>query len=491
MIDRIGLAELLARCRDDPCLFNAAILRRPPYWWRQVEVCRSVARYRTTCVVAGNAVGKDYVVGGIIPWWLLTRPRSLCVTTGPSQTLLGTVTWKELRRAVDGAPIPLGLEVTRAAKASPLLARLGEGWQAIGLASNSLERLSGQHEVDLLAIVEEASGVEEYAWSAIRSLNPSKLLVIGNPNAPETDYHRLARRGLAERADATIPDHKRAVTITIPATESPDIGLDRSPRGLADLGFLEEAERTYGRDSLWWLIHVGAKFPDQAFDQLIPNAWVDRCIAVAEPDRRDRPLTRRIAADLGEGTGAAHTVIGVGDELGLLVVEGSDRLDMAGTAQAIDQLMRRCGVKQEHVTYDAGGRGKDLARYLEQYRITEAVPYYGGGKGGPTHANRRSLCGWRLRQRLDPKRPLERPPEPPRPKSPFDPESAPAAVRLQPAYHVPLGPYWARLSEELVSLRYGLDGKKIALEPKDVMSRRLGRSPDYVDMLMMLVGSGP
>src|SRR4051812_19800400 len=95
--ERPRVVALLARCRDDPALFNHIFLRRKPYWWRQVELCESVVRYKTTVAVGGNSIGKDYWLGGIVPWWLWTRYQSLVFATGPSQTVLGTVTWKEIR----------------------------------------------------------------------------------------------------------------------------------------------------------------------------------------------------------------------------------------------------------------------------------------------------------------------------------------------------------------------------------------------------------
>ena len=36
-------------------------------------------------------IGKDYWIAGIILWWLLTRPDVLCIITGPSQMVLGSV----------------------------------------------------------------------------------------------------------------------------------------------------------------------------------------------------------------------------------------------------------------------------------------------------------------------------------------------------------------------------------------------------------------
>ena len=154
------IIRLLNLCRDRPEQFNKLILKRTPYWSRQIDLCRSVVEYRTTVAYSGNMVGKDYWIAGIILWWLLTRPDSLCIITGPSQMVLGSVTFKEIRRCLDGALIPFGGKLSSGLKASPAVIEIAPGWQALGFSTTSVERSSGQHAKHLLAVVEEASGVE-------------------------------------------------------------------------------------------------------------------------------------------------------------------------------------------------------------------------------------------------------------------------------------------------------------------------------------------
>src|SRR5208283_3449552 len=61
------LIKLLNRCQDRPDLFNELILKRAPYWSRQMDLCRSVVAYRTTIAYSGNMVGnvEDYVLDAI------------------------------------------------------------------------------------------------------------------------------------------------------------------------------------------------------------------------------------------------------------------------------------------------------------------------------------------------------------------------------------------------------------------------------------------
>ena len=237
-----------------------------------------------------------------------------------------------------------------------------------------------------------------------------------------------------------------------------------------------------------------AVFHSESTDGLLKQFWVDRMSQVADEVQRLRasgyPGNRRvIAADLGEGTGRDRTVIGVLDKLGIIHCEASDRVGIPEAAVRIDQLRRSHGVRQEHIVFDAGGRGKDLPRYLEQCGITEAVPYHGSGKGGHRFTNKRSMMGWWLRQRLDPERPekvkpIEYPPD--YKPSVLDPPPKPVPPKIQPPFGLPNErPWWPSLNEELKALRYEMDGPKIKLENKEDLAKRLGRSPDIVDMLLM------
>ena len=99
------------------------------------------------------------------------------------------------------------------------------------------------------------------------------------------------------------------------------------------------------------------------------------------------------------------------------------------------------------------------------------------------------MMGWWLRQRLDPERPekvkpIEYPPD--YKPSVFDPPPKPQPPKIQPPFGLPSErPWWPSLNEELKALRYEMDGAKIKLENKEDLAKRLGRSPDIVDMLLM------
>lgn len=241
-----------------------------------------------------------------------------------------------------------------------------------------------------------------------------------------------------------------------------------------------------------------AVFHSESFDGLLKTYWVDRLRSVSDECERLRtayrlPNPKFMGVDLGEGTGRDRTVAVIVDRFGVIHLSQSNQVGIPEAADWIAKLSREWGVREEHVTYDAGGRGKDLPRYLEHYGITQAVPYHGSGKGGLRAKNKRSACAWRLRQRLDPERPerkrtIEYPPG--YTPSPFDPPLEQPGRELQPPFGLPATgdcSWWPSMAEELKALRYDMDGVKVRLENKDEMAKRLGRSPDLVDSLLMVM----
>lgn len=447
------------------------MLRRPAYWSRQEEICRSVVRYRITVVYSGNAVGKDYALAGIIPWYGATRTGSLVIVTGVSQTLLGSVTWKELRRAVEGSPLlkALGVTVSGGVKTSPQTLVFAPGWHVLGFSTTNVERASGQHAAELLAVVNEGSGVEDTIFDAVDSWAYRRLLVTGNPIRPDGRFVELIRRAEQDARDRIPPD--RAVNaIRIPSTESPHAHLERSPYGLADRTWLESVTRQYGADSNWVRSHVKAEIPAVAEDSLIPAPWLDWCAAQTRgllPAGHPILETRRIACDLGEGVGRDSSCVLVRDDWGVLDVTFGSALGLPEAACVIARKAIEYAIPPYRITYDRVGIGRDFPLHLHRHGLGEALGYAGAGSPRSSDfTNLRSESAWRLRQRLDPG---------------YVPGGA-GATKMP--FAIPPGAYWPRLREELRTLTYTVHGRQTRLLPKDDHAVLLGHSSDLSDALI-------
>lgn len=463
--------ELINACVDDPSLFNTAILNRPPFWWAQEQIARSVVEYRDTVAYSGNAIGKGFLVGTLVPWWNTTRADSLVIVMGPSQTLLGSVTWKEIRKAMESCPFKHGYEITLGAKASPQQVKIGpSGWGALGYSTTSVERASGQHNPDLLLIVEEASGMEDEIVEAADSLKYSKSLWIGNPIRPKGRFVDLIRQAEKDRLDG-IPKHKAVNAIQIPSTLSPHADWEASPFGLADKTWLETNYRRYGRNSLWCNSHIHAIIPPVATEQLIPDSWLEWAGSQQRPLIRPgdpRAGIRRIAVDLGEGVGRDSSVVLCRDDLGVLEVVVSDTMDLPMAANQVKRLKERWVVSDQNISYDKLGIGRSFSNDLARVGITDARAY--SGEASPRSSdftNLRTESGFALRTRLDPN---------------WAPDTR-YPSHIQPTFTIPNAPWRARLFAELKVHGYELVGRMTRMTPKKDICELLGHSPDLADAL--------
>jgi hypothetical protein len=478
------ITDQLRKCRNNPNRFNEQFLipqsepkgpsRRGSFWSRQKEIAQSVVDYRTTVAYSGNMLGKDYLFARLILWWMCTRPNSLVLVTAPTQTQIGTIVWKEIRRAVAMAPIPLGARITEGAKNSPQQIDMGNGWQALGFSTTSIERASGQHAGQLAAFVVEGSGIEPVIWEAIESWGYSKLVINGNPVRSDGVFVDLIRQAEKDQQDG-IPKRLAVNAIRISSKESPHAELEKSPVGLADKTWLQAVERRYGAHSLWYKSHVLAEIPVSSADLLVPVSHIDAAIAhrrrYAEPYH---PVhrTRRMSCDLGEGVGRDSSCVLVRDDWGIIEVCHGAALGLPEAAALMAQLARKYEIQPGMMSFDKLGIGKHFPNHLARYGLQNARPYAGSGRpmAAADFVNLRTEAAWRMRLRLDPMHiPDMRTPHSRNEPFSFDPKEA---------------SYIPRLREELKPLTYECYGTAVKLLDKEEWCDVLGHSPDIADTLI-------
>jgi hypothetical protein len=492
---RGGYTAQFAEWYDDPIGFNEKVLGRT-LWDKQADVCRSVVECPVTVVPAGRAVGKSFLLSGLVLWWLYTRERSLVVTTGPDHRQVVSVLFKELRRAIrphrdeDGRQwpsIPLGYAHLTQGYASPQRLELvpGNEWCAIGFAAGTQEGFSGQHQAEMLVLVDEASGIAEPIWQAIDGLLPKRLVVSGNPIKYDCRFRELHDLALSGSANVR--------TVPISCLEHPHAAMETSPVGAVCASFLRQMRELHGEFSPWWSSNVLGLFPGQESVRFLPAAWLDRCTDPAildDPTWQDMaPGRPKMGVDVGGGVGADKSVCVVRDDRQLLEVFASEWHGVLDDARyrlepIVLAMARKWNVQPQDVIYDKGGPGRSFGSYLARYAedviaawwrehphgpMREApepfegvIGSFGGGSGGRLYVNRRTANAYAVKRRLDPNR----------------------------KGHVPFYcgniPQWPLLRQELLELKDGemetVEGAvRQALETKESLMSRLKRSPDFLD----------
>ena len=465
------LTDLIEACWDDPnpldacneVLLNSVDWDRTlhdgshpgQFWAAQRSICEALVddSVTTVAVPAGHSVGKSFAAARIIEGWLLLHPHSMVVSTGPSNTQIEEVLWKEVRECHRRSCVANLGRLT----ANPQKLDFGNGHHALGYSTNKAERLQGHHaKGPVLVVVDEASGVEDpEVWATLTSLKPRKRLLISNPLRPSGPFYDACQRA---------QDDPGVRLIKIPSLDSPDIGCEHSERGLADAAWLREMRAEYGEGSLVWRVRVLAQFPDDASDAVIPRQWIEA--AIAAEHRPGGP--RRISVDLGLGNGGDATVIWVRDDNGVLACVHSNRWDFAAAASQVALLAQRYSVEPHRISFDVEGIGADFGNRLAALGIRSAKPYRGGSAvSSKKFANARALAAWTLRRRLDPD---------------HLPGGAGGVTIRQPPFSLAKTPpeALAKLRKELTELRYDLGPTgEIRLELAEEYAKRLKRSPDF------------
>ena len=199
-------------------------------------------------------LGKGFLIGGLVPWFLWTGKHNLVYICGAGQTQIGSVLFKEIRRAVQNCPFRkaglLPMTISPGIKSSPATATIRPGWGALGFSTSTIERASGHHARHMLVIVDEASGVADESWQAIDSLGFSKMLVAGNPIRSDGKFAALCDVGDRDALEQR-PPHLACRHFNVPSTASPHADLDRSPWGMADKTWFESVAREPGKNSPW------------------------------------------------------------------------------------------------------------------------------------------------------------------------------------------------------------------------------------------------
>ena len=280
--------------REDPVNFACNILGVNP-WDKQKQILSAIAAKRSVAVRSCNGAGKTFTAAITILWWLMSYDNAIVITTAPSERQVREILWRELRNLYVPVRDIIGGKLTRTRlEFSPKR-------YAYGFSTNTEDRFQGFHSGNILVIVDEASGVDEFIFNAIRGVitaKNSKLLLIGNPHGYAGTFydafHKNRKRFETIHVSAFDLPAFKAEGITeqnIQDIEFPDFDDDQQDQDGFDEQY--EAHHSLGLSSPQWAIDVFndlgpqssvyqtrvlGQFPEEADDTLIPLRDVEAAV---------------------------------------------------------------------------------------------------------------------------------------------------------------------------------------------------------------------
>lgn len=431
---------VLDRARQDPVFFVRQVLGGDP-WEKQEEILEAVRDHRRVAVRACHGVGKTKVAAWVALWFLYCHKNSKVITTAPTWHQVENLLWREIHAAHAASRIPLGGKVLQTQ------IELGKQWFALGLSTDKPERFQGFHAEDILLIVDEASGVEQYIFDAAEGFLTSigaKLLLIGNPTQLSGEFYNAFRSPLY---------HK----IHISAFDSPNLKAGKIVRPyLVTPEWVEDKRLKWGETSPLWYSRVLGEFPEQGDDTLIPLAWIEAAQQRWFTEQDGGPV--ELGVDVARyGSDSTVIVVRRGSKASVVAqIYGQDTMKVTG--KVIDAL-RQTGasiVKVDEIGIGAGV----VDRLREQRYPVQGMNTSEAAYDKERFANKRAEWYWGLRERF---------------------QSGDIAI-----------PPDDELASQLASLKYKFDSRgRIQIESKEDMRKRGLPSPDKADALMLaFAGTG-
>ncbi|NMB17785.1 MAG: hypothetical protein GX980_11840 [Firmicutes bacterium] len=452
--------KLVARARRDPVWFVREALNAEP-WSGQVEILESVRDNPKTAVRSCHGVGKSFTAGQVILWFVYSFP-SIVLSTAPTWRQVEKLVWKEVRASYARSKIPLGGTLL---PASPELHIIRDQWYAAGLSTNDPDRFQGYHEKYILVVVDEAAGVPEPIHEAIEGVLTSehaRLLLLGNPTAIGGTFHRAFTTPGWNTIHISAFDTPNFTTFGITeediaggSWESKITGPLPNPK-LITPAWVADKYRSWGPDSPAYQARVLGDFPTSGDDTLIPLAWIEAAMERWDDEPDGEPV--EIGADIAR-YGSDKTVFAIrrGRKImPLTEYSKQDTMETAGQIVIAHRETRASSIRIDVIGLGAGvyDRTKELKLPVVPINVAEAP------QEPDRFLNLRSELWWNMRELLDP-----------------NPATNPNPIALPPD---------DELLADLSSVKYRIDSRgRIVVESKDDMKKRLGRSPDRADAVIL------
>lgn len=304
-------------------------------WDKQREILRSIRDHKRTAVTSAHDLGKSYDGAVATCWWIDTHPvgEAFVASTAPTYQQVHSILWEETRKlhAKSAARARQGLS-DRA-----MLGKVGlsDVWQIgevqVGYgrkpADTDEHGFQGIHRRWVLAVIDEACGVPAQLWTAVEAITTNqdcRILAIGNPDDPNTEFGRVCRPGsgwnVIHLDGLASPNFTAEAVARFPevaelmAAEGIEPNTEGVPEWLRPLlldpEWVADKIRRWGADSPIFRSKVRGMFSEDAASSVVPASWVSRCrIGRDYHDRHLETVGQGVEFGIDIGAGGDETVI--------------------------------------------------------------------------------------------------------------------------------------------------------------------------------------
>lgn len=442
------LAQQMKRYITDPAAFVVNVLDAHPDKWQE-EALQAIGTQPRISVRSGHGVGKTAFEAWCVSWFLFTRPFPKIPCTAPTQQQLFDILWPEISKWLKRSP--LLDELFEWQKTKVVMKEMPERWFATARTASKPENMAGFHEEHLLFICDEASGIDDSIYETIEgalTTTDAKLILCGNP----TKNSGIFKRSFFE-------DRELYWTKKVSCFDAARVADEYSQRLI----------KQYGMDSDVVRVRVLGEFPKAEPDGLIPLELVEAAMMRDADMEADPETMLEIGADIAR-FGDDETIIVPrigGKVLGLHHFTKQDLMTTCGKVLSIAKgAMKDYAKPYATIRVDDDGVGGGVTDRLREVILQDGlnidvVACHNGGRANDKehYANwvTEQWCG--LKERL-----------------------VDGDISL---------PQDDELAAQLSTRKYSINSRdQIILEDKKSYKKRIHRSPDRADALVLAFANG-
>lgn len=452
----------LLKWRSDPVAWASERLG-VHLWSKQREIVESVRDNRLTAVVSCHGSGKSLSAALLTAFWLDVHAigDARVVTTAPTANQVRAILWSEIH----------GLAERAITRGKPFIGRINETeWKynrrllAFGRkpSDHNQHGLQGIHARAVLTILDEAGGIVPNFWtaaSAITTGEDCRILAVGNPDDPGSHFAKVTK-------------NSRWNVIEISAFDTPnftgEIVPDDVAVALVGPTYVEDIASEYGEYSPIYQSKVLGKFPTESDDGVVSVSALRAC---CPPEPTPHPPEELNPVELGVDLGAGGDETVIRERRGVVVGKewrsrDRDPVKVTGLiVNAIKETGAVC-VKVDSIGIGWGiaGRLRELTGDAHHARII-AVNVSESSSRPDRFPRLRSQLWWEVGRKLSEDRGWD--------LSHLDERDR------------------DRLITQLTAPKYSHDSAgRVVVEAKPETKKRLGRSPDNADALLLAFYEG-
>ena len=408
---------------------------------KQLDIATSVGRHRRTAVKSCHGSGKSWTAGMLAAWWIDVHPpgEAIVVSTAPTYPQVHAILWEEIRKQHRIGNLPGTVNLSDEWKIGAEIVGMGRK-----PADHNDHGFQGIHRRYVLAIIDEACGIPKNLFTAVEAITTNRdcrILAIGNPDDPNTEFGTVCKPGSGWN------------TIRISSFDTPNFTDEPVPEGLRHVlptpEWVDDAAKRWGTSSPLYTAKVLGEFPETSENTLIPPAWITAA--------QNRTLPPAFPVQLGVDVarfGTDDTVIGLRKGPVFRIIKTMGSSATTTTAGEVVHAMRTHQASTAQV--DGVGVGGGVVDMLRESRVpVQDLQAGGGAQDRERFINARAEWFWGLRERFE-------------------------------AGDIDLDPTDDQLASQLAALRFEYTSRgQIKIESKDDMAKRGMPSPDRADTLML------